>query len=522
MTITANSLAAAVAVGVKNTQFVSSAEVLQRKMLLVGTYDPLLTGTVDDQPVQILSPEDAGDRFGFGFMIHRLSIAAFKGGKGLPMFVIPQSDSGGTQSTGTITITTGTVESGTLWLYIAGDVVPVTVPALTSGSPTDQDDIATLIAAAVTADNDLPVTAAAVLGVVTFTAKSAALYGDDISVALNLGFGQVLPGGVTAVIVAMSGGAGTPDITTALDTGLGTGDAANDLGITDMVHGYGQVTTTLDAISAYVGAGNGFVGLYDKLVARPFRALTGDVATGSAGLTALIALTDTRLLDRANGVIAAPGSQSHPAEIAAQAMGHMGRINANRAEEHYLDVTLEGVWAGDNADQWTSDYDNRDTAVKSGISPTLFKNSVMTMQNVVSFYRPASVPVASNGYRSMRNISISQNILNAVKGNFEQEKWKGISVVADVNLVSNPTSKAKARDTGSVIDDLVSLAKSFGDRAWVFDPQFTIDALKETGAVTIRAGGVGFDSTVKVIYSGEGGILDTTVEFDTSLAAILG
>lgn len=520
--LNANSKAAAVGVGAKNTQFVSAANVLDRSGLIIATYDPLLTGTVDDVAIQIFSPEDVGDRLGFGFMAHRLAIGAFKGGKGLPMYVIPQAEAGGAaQSTGTITITTGTVESGTLWLYIAGDVVPVVVPALTSGSPTDQDDIATLIAAAVAADNNLPVTAAAVLGVVTFTAKSAALYGDDISITTNLGFGQALPGGVTAVIVAMSGGAGTPDITTALETGLGTGDVANELGITDMVHGYGQETATLDAISAYVGEGNDFIGLYKKLVARPFRSLTGDVTADTAGLTALRALADTRRLDRANGVIPAPGSQSHPAEIAAQAIGHMGRINAKTAEGAYVGTVLEDVWPGDAADQWTSEFDNRDIAVKGGVSTTLQQDGRLTMQNMISFYRPASVSIDSNGYRSMRNISITQNIMAVIKQNFSREEWQNITIVADINKVTDPDSKAKARDPGAMLDELVSLAILFAGRAWIFDSAFTIEELRQAGAVTIRAGGVGFDSTMKLVYSGEGGITDTTFEFDTSLAVAL-
>ena len=521
---TQNSLAAAVGVGVKNVQFQSTAEVVKRKIAIVATFDPALTGVVADVPVLVTSAEDTGDKFGFGFMAHRLAIAAFKGSSGVETYVIPQAEAGGAAvADGTIDFTVTTVVAGTLFLYVAGDLVSVGIPAEISAVATTADDIADLVVAAITADANLPV-AAVVNGVTTsqvdFTSKTKATYGNDIDLSFNLGFGQVLPGGVSAVTVAMANGSGVPDIQTALDTGLGTGDTANSLGITDLVHGYGLDSSTLNIISTYVGEGNALTGLYDKFVARPFRALTGDTTGDSAGLTAFIAISDTRLLDRANGVIAVPGSQSHPAEIAAQAVGVMARVNNNLAEQSTIDEALGGVWPGDNSDQWTSDYDNRNTAVTKGISTTLFKNSVVTIQNLVTFYRPASVPVSSNGYRSMRNISILQNILANINTNFEQEKWKGISIVADTNRVGG-NSKAKARDTGSVIDDLVLLAKSFESNAWLYTADFTIDGLREAGSVEIRAGGTGFNSILKLILSGEGGILDTVVEFDTSIAAVL-
>jgi hypothetical protein len=40
-------------------------------------------------------------------------------------------------------------------------------------------------------------------------------------------------------------------------------------------------------------------------------------------------------------------------------------------------------------------------------------------------------------------------------------------------------------------------------------------------AVSIRTGGIGFDSVMPVVLSGEGGILDTRVDFDTALTVFL-
>lgn len=513
MTLNASSLAAAVGASVKNVQFQSEALNVPRKILIPATFDPAKTGVVPLTPVQILSAEDAGDQFGFGTMAHRLVKQAFSGGQGIPVYVQPQAEAGGAVvATGTIDFVGSTgVAAGTVQLSIANLSAPVNVAAAATA-----DEIATAVTAAVNADKELPVTAAAVTTVVTLTAKSKGPWGNDISIKI-LG---TLPTGIAATITAMASGTGVPTMADALSA-LGTGDAANELNFTDVVNGYGLDATTLDAISAYVGAGNDALGLYGKTVARPFRVLAGDVATGSAGLAALIVISDARKLDRANGVLSVPGSASHPGEIAAQAISHMARINQDRAAQHYIGIPLIGIDVGAKADRWTSDYDNRDTAVKSGVGPTRIQNGVVTLQNVVTFYRPDSVPVSSNGYRSMRNIAIIQNMLFNIRLNFEQEKWQGISIVNDTAKVTNITDRQKARDIDAVIDDLVALSVSFESHAWIYEAAFSINKLKESGAVIIRPGGLGFDSILSVIFSGEGGILDTVVQFDTSLAVLL-
>lgn len=519
--LNSTSLAAGVGVSVKNVQFVSGASNLVRKILVLATFDPAKTGIVANTVAQVLSPEHAGDLYGFGFAAHRLVTQAFLGGQGTPVFVLPQSEpAGAAAAAGDIDFTTSAgVGAGTLYLYVANQRVSVQIAAAATAGA-----IATAVVAAITAEKTLPVTAAVngvTPGQVDFTAKSKGVYGNDISLSFNLGAGETLPAGVVGVITTMTGGSGVPDIETALEA-LGTGDGANEAYFTDVVHCYGQETAALDAFSAYVGSGNTLTGLYSPTIGRPFRVLTGDTAAAANGLADLVTLANGRKLDRTNGVVAVPGSYSHPAEVAAQTIGHMARINTERAAQSYVGVELIGIHPGAKADRWTNDYDNRDTAVKGGISPTRVYNGVVTLQNVVSFYRPDNVPVTSNGYRSMRNISIIQNMLVNTRVNFEQEKWQGISIVADTARVTSLTDRVKARDIDSVIDDLVALAVAFESRAWIYEAAFTIKKLKEAGAVTIRQGGTGFNSVLSTVFSGEGGILDTTVEFDTSLAVLLG
>jgi phage tail sheath gpL-like len=92
MPLSQSSLAAAVGAAVQNVQFQATALNLPRKILIIGTYDPSITSVVDEVPVLITSPEDAGTKFGFGFMIHRLAVQAFAGSQGVETWVIPQSE----------------------------------------------------------------------------------------------------------------------------------------------------------------------------------------------------------------------------------------------------------------------------------------------------------------------------------------------------------------------------------------------------------------------------------------------
>jgi phage tail sheath gpL-like len=519
MTITPTSLAAVNGVTVRNEQFAVEAQVIAQKNVIVGTFDEATFASLSENvPFRIYSPEDCGSKTGFGFMLHRLARAAMKPGI-VETWVIPQLEGGSDpdQATGELDFSASAdVEAGTIALYIAGDRVAINVTDDATGIA-----IGGLVADEINDDDELPVTAVDNGdGTVAITSKSGGPWGNDISLDFNLNTGEELPTGVACTVTDMTGGVGTPDIQDALDA-LGTGDGQNDNFFTNLIHGYGADTATLNAISTYNGVGNSEIGNYKKEIARPFRSLIGDVTADTAGLTAALAFAELRReTDRTNGKLCVPGSQSHPQEIAAQAIGIMAVTNSIRAEEGYIDKRLDGVWYGAVADRWTNDYDNRDAAVKGGVSPTFVKNNVVYLQNVITFYRPESVAVSSNGYRPMRNISIIQNMLSNFKANFEREKWDGISIVEDVTEVSNVTDRLKARDVDAVLDDLVALAKEFAGNAWLYNSSYTIGELQAGDKVTLRSGLTGFDITYPVILSGEGGIFNGVITFDTSIAIL--
>ncbi len=72
--------------------------------------------------------------------------------------------------------------------------------------------IATAVVAAVTAADDMPVTATCSTGTVTLTSRHKGEAGNTLNARVNYYTGQVLPAGVAVTISAFTGGSGNPDL----------------------------------------------------------------------------------------------------------------------------------------------------------------------------------------------------------------------------------------------------------------------------------------------------------------------
>ena len=521
--ITSSSVAAAVGAGVENTVFQAEAAVMPRKGLIIATPLPAYADKVPIcKPMLVLSPEDVADRTGAGGMAHRLALAFFRGARNsVPTYLMLEEDPNFAQNaTGKIAFTVDDPHGeGILSLYVAGKAYKLPVLAADTAA-----DIGDRVAATINKDTPCPVMADNANGTVTLTSKSKGPWGNGITVAVNqrVAEKEKLPDGVVCLITAMSGGSGLPDLAADLELALGSGDSANEQQFTDVAHGHGKDTQALDALSKYVGEGNDYVGLYSLTIARPFRSMTGDTGIGSAGLQAAIDFTNGRKVDRCNGMCVRPGSLTHPQEIAAELMGYMAYMASDRAEASYIGAILSGVDPGsvarDAGQDWTTEYTNQDLAVRSGVTPLLIKDGAVTTINVVSFYRPSSIPEISNMYRRMRDIAITQNVLYNLMKNFSSPKWTGFTVVKDKSMVTKAINRAKARDIEDVKDDDLALINSFMGMAWLYDTEYSIKALKSPLAVQVRLDGGGFNNSLSLIYSGEGAILNTNVYVDTCVA----
>lgn len=511
---------AATTVQHKQTQYAVTAQVTPSKIAIIGTFDPLKTTLPTEEEIQVFSPEDVGDKAGFGFMAHRLALASFRGANSsLPTFMVFQDEAvAAVAAAGTTTFSGTTTAAGTVHQYIGDIYIPVTIP---SGSTAAE--VATAVVAAVEAQLDavgVPVDSA-VDGVVPeeidWTAKTKGPWGNGIVIDYNLGAGQEFPPGLGAVVVDMAGGTGVPDISTALDA-LGTGDNQNSNGYTELIHGYGIDTATLDAISQYNGEGSEAVGNYAKTVHRPFvGSLKGDTAAGSAGLTAVIALGDGRkALDRTNGIISCPGSPNHPDEIGAYVQSKIALKGNERATASTIDMELPWIIPGAQADRWTDQKTNRDLAVQAGVSPSQYKGGVMVALNLMTFYHPANIPYTSNSYKDMRSIRIIRNQLEALFALLNGPAYNDRTIVEDITK----TTETTAIDVNEVRGDLIALAYEMERLAWIYEAAFTVERLKDDNAVLLKVDISGFDITFPTIISGELRNTDTILETDVSIAVL--
>jgi phage tail sheath gpL-like len=534
MPIQSSSLAVATGAGVQNTTFTPSANDIPRTIVIVGTFNPALAGgIVAEVPVNISSAGQAALLYGPGFMIHRLALGVFAGlgSGGATVWVIPQAEVAGAAATSTTFALTGpSTAAGTLAVYV--DNIRYAIPVASGDAATATG---TLLAAAINADPACPCTATGT-GTVSLTAKSKGPWGNSIPVAVNILSGDALPAGVTCAVTALTSGTGVPTIANALNA-LGTGSNANTLPagawMTDLVHGYlatatvaattAQDQTTTTAVSTYNGlaSANPPTGCYDHLVGKPFRCINGDVTNSASVPAALVTFCGTtNTYDRTDALLCVPGSRTHPCEIAAIATGIINVRTGQAALRPYMGMVLPGVEPGPTG-MWTTDYGNRDTAVKSGISPTLVQGGYVVLQNVVTYYASnTGVAVTSNGYREFVNIAKLQNIIASMLSTFRGLKWQGIAIVKNVFAVTDPIAKQYVRSVDDVIDELIALANAWEGKGWIYTAAFTVAALKAGGAVTVRTGGDGFIAVLPGILSGVGNIIDSTFNFDISLAGV--
>jgi len=169
-------------------------------------------------PSMIQSVADAKSQFGQGSMLAQMAFAYRQNDNFGEVWGLPLADDGAAVAAGgSIDFTAVATAAGTLYLYIGG--IRVTMGVATTQTAAQ---LATALAAAINAVNDLAVTAAvdgSVNHKVNLTAKNKGAASNDIDVRANyLGTpgGEIFPTGLAITITAMSGGTTNPTLTTAL------------------------------------------------------------------------------------------------------------------------------------------------------------------------------------------------------------------------------------------------------------------------------------------------------------------
>jgi phage tail sheath gpL-like len=183
-----------------------------------GSYTTLgSTGSVN-VPTPIGSQAQADAAYGRGSELSRMFASFFANNFGNIVYGLGVAEPvGAVAATGTIVVTTAPTEAGTIDLYIGGQHVPVNVQAGDTVAT-----VATEIATAINALDDLPVIASAATGTVTLTALWKGATANDITVLTNyyggIG-GEMTPPGLAMTLPTggkLAGGVGVPVFTTAI------------------------------------------------------------------------------------------------------------------------------------------------------------------------------------------------------------------------------------------------------------------------------------------------------------------
>lgn len=471
---------------------------LPQVIAIFATFDPAKTAVVNDVPVQIFTEVEAGEKFGFGFPAHLAARQVFRKSGIVPVFVFPIDEAGAAVAgDGSILVVadTGASSSGTISLYIGGQRVPVTIANGTAAT-----DIETAITAAINAAINLPVTAlvdGSEVDQLNITSKYKGAIAQDITLAVNLTEAEkdASPGGVSFTITALTSGAGTPVITTAL------GNMGDDW-YTYIVNTLGSEAVTMAAFATHNEDDR-----WDTLVNKFYRAFYGSVDD----LSTITTITDALTLDRTNGAITSPGGYMLPLELAALAVGGMAARNQNNPAQPYTGLLLDGLVPATSAGQWT--YAQRDTAVKAGCSTTILEDGVIKLEDIVMHYhRAGEEPPA---YRWAVDIAKLAEWAYNVNLVFTGDNWRGKILVKDTDIVSNPDARRPKDATAEIF----KLADGASFAAIITDPNFT----KENTASDVDTANPNrVNITTLIKLSGATRIISLTTNFGFQFGALAG
>jgi phage tail sheath gpL-like len=525
--ISPTSLARGRGVSVNNVANKISVTNKEMKVLMFGTALAANTSAGSYTSLKrqrVYSADEVGKLAGYGSCVHRAAKAVFRGNQSkTQVAVIIQAEAGGAAAAaGVILLTHVATANGTLYLYVDGDRYEIAV--------TTTDTVTTIgdkIVAALAANPDCSVTGINTVGSVALTAKNKGTNGNDIDISTNQRAGEFLPAALALTITPMAAGSGDPTIAASL-IALGVGDLANYEADTHFVVCFDRLDgTIMPALSTYNGTANEVEGCYLDTVGRPFTAWWGDADPGTNALTAAAAVANTyRELDKTNIMVTRPNSPTNPTEHAALQAGSNAAMAQYRPEEPNGGKILGGVEPGPLATlaaatgDWSTEYENRDTAVKSGVSTTVVENGVVKISDLVTFYHPTTISAYSNCYRLVNNIWKVANMVKAWRDFLTSATFDGITIVADVAKVTSQVDKQKVMDRDTIWSYVVQMVTEFEKHAWIYSAADTLDLMKDhlDEYIVLRDGGLGWDIVQPTILSGSGEIFTVQVRVDANSA----
>lgn len=416
----------------------------------------LAAGTLaPGQIAEITRPEEAIGLFGLGSIGNEMVTAFRKANKTQPLFVMALADAGGAvKATGTFTFTGAVPQPIVLRFRVGGRQVRITAAA--TDTPTQ---LATKLAAAITADTACVATAAAALGVVTCTARHGGEVGNDIDLRVDIA-AQVVPSGLTIAVAAMAGGAGNPDIQAALDVLPGAW-------YTDVSFPWNDTTNVQAfaawAISRFVAMARLDVHGYVAKRATYGQAGTFGQLTNCAFLTAL----------------ALKASPSPSWTLAAAAHAIAAFHLTNDPARQLRSLVLPGIMAPDPADQY-SEVEG-ELLLRSGVSMLeCLPDGTVTIARMITTYRTSSLGIADRAWLDIMVPKTMSRIRYDWRG-YMALMYPRAKLVEDESVAAFASRQDEDEEPGSAIasprrvhGSWAARCRLYGERAWLSDVERTV------------------------------------------------
>ena len=405
----------------------NSATQLQNT-LLIGQI--AITGTAAaNQPVLVESQAQLVTLCGAGSMLANMGIRYLARDPFGPLYLLPiEDDSASQEATGTITVAGPATASGTLIVYVGGLLVQCGVSSADSAAV-----IGTNLAAAINATQNVEVTAAAAIGVVTLTSVGKGDVFNDIDIRTNyLGAagGQYDVPGVTLTIDPMTGGTGTAGIDAAL---ANLSDQSFDFIISPYTD-----TGSLDSLKAFLADDVGRWSWEQMIYGGAFAAFRGTLGECT---TFGMSRNDQHIS------ITAFNDSPDPPWIWATEMG-AASASSLRADPgmplQYINTTLK---APPIASRWT--LGERNTLLYDGMSTTrVGDDGTVIMERMCTTYQKNAAGATDNSYLDVETMYglmfVSRDLSNYLLTRYARKKLVSdtTQILAGSNCVNAPMIKA--------------------------------------------------------------------------------
>lgn len=422
--IPANLRAPGVYVEVTNILAQSGLSQLNTRILVVG--QRLSTGTVaEGVPTLVTSKQQAVTFFGRGSMLANMFATLFDNNPFTEKWAVAlDDDAAGTAASGTLTITGPATASGTINLYVDGVRVQC---AVTSGDV--QNTIATNLAAAINANEDLPVTANAATNVVTVTARNKGAVSNTIDMRLNyrgVQGGETTPSGVSIAIVQLTGGATNPDIATAINV------------LPDEIYNFWLVP--------YIDTTN-LVAVYEELQSRwsALRQLDGFAMTAAKGSVSTLTTLGSNYNSQFLSILDAGFNSPTPPHIFASALvGQVAFSATNDPALPFNTLPLVDVLPSPPEDRRT--ISERNTLLFAGIAThKVLRDGTVVIDRLITTYQTNTADQPDASYldaNTLFNLSyIKQDYRDYMSTTFARFKLaQDGTIIAPGQLITTPSA----------------------------------------------------------------------------------